>query len=376
MITPFEINPVKPYCEINVDDLRVWITFVTEQLKNSRCKALARKSEYCGETWIYRGQGNSEWEITSTLQREVKIDPTNIMSYERDMRGKELAAIQNFKALAWKYVPDPKMTYLEWLMLMRHYGVPTRLVDFTESPAVALHFAVETEPTSDFAVWAINRDRFRDAYIQSQVGTKLPGWDELSKTYGERVMEEIRNLNSCDPLVKKAQRHLDNFILSEATTVMRNMFNRDLANTILSTPLSNEPTLPDKMGVLWFTPERPSSRMVAQKGLFLMPLRFSESLMSLINCTFEMGTMIGMKEGRVLNISETDILNRLIPNVSIIKFIFKQEMISEVNDFLLLTKCSSFDLYPDMDGIAASITKQIHESMSGYVGSLSDLKLS
>jgi hypothetical protein len=175
--------------------------------------------------------------------------------------------------------------------------------------------------------------------------------------------------------VNKAQRYLDNLILSEATTVMRNMFNRDLANTILSTPLSNEPTLPDKMGVLWFTPERPSSRMVAQKGLFLMPLRFSESLMSLINCTFEMGTMIGMKENRVLNISESDMLNRLIPNVSMIKFIFKQEMISEVNDFLLLTKCSSFDLYPDMDGIAASITKQIHESMSGYVGSLSDLKL-
>ena len=171
-------------------------------MKNSRCKALARKSEYCGETWIYRGQGNSEWEITSTLQREIKIDPTNIISFERDMRGKELAAIQNFKALAWKYVPDPDMTYLEWLMLMRHYGVPTRLVDFTESPTVALHFAIETEPVNDFAVWAINRDRLKDAYIQAQVGTKLPGWDEMSKTYGERVMDEALEACTDLPLVK------------------------------------------------------------------------------------------------------------------------------------------------------------------------------
>ena len=118
------------------------------------------------------------------------------------MRGKELAAIQNFKALAWKYVPDPDMTYLEWLMLMRHYGVPTRLVDFTESPTVALHFAIETEPVNDFAVWAINRDRLKDAYIQAQVGTKLPGWDEMSKTYGERVMDEALEACTDLPLVK------------------------------------------------------------------------------------------------------------------------------------------------------------------------------
>ncbi len=33
---------------------------------------------------------------------------------------------------------------LEWLAVMQHYGVPTRLLDFTTSPYAALYFGLET----------------------------------------------------------------------------------------------------------------------------------------------------------------------------------------------------------------------------------------
>lgn len=121
--------------------------------------------------FLYRGHANADWPLASSLERIIG----NQWSAENAERF-EGYSLTEFKSKFHLYDhenihPNSK---LAWLSLMQHYGVPTRLLDFTESPYVALYFALESyEPQSqkDFSIFAIDYSALMDcsiAYIQSR----------------------------------------------------------------------------------------------------------------------------------------------------------------------------------------------------------------
>ncbi|MEL7500657.1 MAG: FRG domain-containing protein, partial [Planctomycetota bacterium] len=84
--------------------------------------------------------------------------------------------------------PDSK---LAWLSTMQHYGVPTRLVDFTESPYVALYFAMEDfqiDRGDDMVIFAIDYRSHLKASIDF-IGSKDSGFKETTTTYSEKQDE-------------------------------------------------------------------------------------------------------------------------------------------------------------------------------------------
>lgn len=87
---------------------------------------------------IYRGMSDSSWKLVPSLARG--LDKKNNSFYpEYDMVSELISEKPDeFKGLSYN---------LEVLAKMQHYGLPTRLLDFSFSPLIALFFACNEKPT-------------------------------------------------------------------------------------------------------------------------------------------------------------------------------------------------------------------------------------
>jgi hypothetical protein len=78
---------------------------------------------------------------------------------------REKETIRRFQNVAHLHLPHlpAKDDCLSWLALMQHYGGPTRLLDFTFNPIVAMYFALrETHASAGpFSVHALHLDTIR-----------------------------------------------------------------------------------------------------------------------------------------------------------------------------------------------------------------------
>jgi hypothetical protein len=107
--------------------------------------------------WLFRGHSSDKWALESTLERTLK--PTG-WDPEWAQISEEYCLFE-FKARAHHYIAQESLptSKLGWLSMMQHHGVPTRLLDFTESPFVALFFAfdgIKPMPEDSCAIWAID----------------------------------------------------------------------------------------------------------------------------------------------------------------------------------------------------------------------------
>ena len=122
-------------------------------------------------SYLYRGMPNTDYKMVTSLRRNCKHLQKTL----------EPAILQNFAKYAVREDPNVSRNIWQCMITGQHNGLPTRLLDWSQSPLVGLHFAVTEENLEameehDCMVWRIDMqelysllpDRYQTAVNRTQ----------------------------------------------------------------------------------------------------------------------------------------------------------------------------------------------------------------
>lgn len=105
----------------NLDDIKDLVFDLTQNHENNRYQS----------AYLYRGMSDSSFELKTSLMRNCG-DKASLL---------EMHLLENF--IKYVSIEDPTIKESIWkaMIVGQHHGLPTRLLDWTHSSLVALHFA-------------------------------------------------------------------------------------------------------------------------------------------------------------------------------------------------------------------------------------------
>lgn len=108
--------------------------------------------------YLYRGLSNIiDYDLIPTVGRYL-ADFEKFGKTKQSLLDEESQAFRIFYKEAKGSIGHEPSSYWEWLAIAQHHGLPTRLLDWSYSAAVALFFAVESNGLNDAVVYVLDRN--------------------------------------------------------------------------------------------------------------------------------------------------------------------------------------------------------------------------
>lgn len=299
--------------------------------------------------WIFRGHGDKDWKLASSLERHLvrngcnstsKIvqNAINASKYDNYRASDEMYAIDLFKRHARTKLPN--LEYLvEWLAAMQHYGTSTRLLDFTRSIYVALYFALEDRlKKTDAAIYAIHypdllySKTLRDDLVLQQ--------EQLFSSVGYHASKGIddREKQSIKEFVKY------NFHVNR----------KELQDSLIKLAHRCIEKRDRKIGIIPVNVPGVNERLIAQAGLFLMPRTFTSFSASLSKSLAISEEEIAAPK-HMFDMSRYPANKSQLENATLIKIVIPRSLDGALLNMLSQANVSALNLFPGLEGIAKSI---------------------
>lgn len=152
---------------------------------------------------LFRGQSNADWSLQTSLARELvgsRLGWYQAAQLEREMMNRFWREAHRELEPG---VSSKRAISLNSWPLMQHHGTPTRVLDWSLSPYVALYFAVEQRWDDDGALWWFNAataehlmvNIFGHTYIDTSRSLFKSGDDEVFTTPTPPLMLFTYELN-------------------------------------------------------------------------------------------------------------------------------------------------------------------------------------
>lgn len=136
---------------------------------------MQREAKQQGHSLWYRGHRDAKWSLKSSIHRRVdhSFDSVGISAREEErialLRELSKSLFHRFKARSVHLLAPHERSHWGTVFAMQHLGLPTRLLDWTESFPCALYFAqFRRSPKDDAAVFVLSPEKLNIRAVRQE----------------------------------------------------------------------------------------------------------------------------------------------------------------------------------------------------------------